>query len=55
MNPPKPAKAIREEVEPALETYPQLLLDALSYPWRRGGAFILVPGAFLALAFSISA
>lgn len=55
MNPPKPAKAIREEVEPTLETYPQLLLDALSYPWRRGGAFILVPGAFLALAFSISA
>lgn len=38
-----------------LDTYPQLLQDALIYPWRRGGAYILVPGAFLALAFSIGA
>lgn len=53
-SPPKPTKVIREEVEPVLDTYPQLLLDALTYPWKRGGAYILVPGAFLALAFSIS-
>ena len=51
----KPKTRLPEVVEPRLETYPQLLLDALTYPWRRGGAFILVPGAFLALAFSISA
>ncbi|MBL9132587.1 MAG: hypothetical protein JNG86_15385 [Verrucomicrobiaceae bacterium] len=40
---------------PDLDTYPQLLRDALTYPWRRGGPYILVPGAFLALAFTISA
>lgn len=51
---PNATKVISEEVEPALETYPQLLLDALSYPWRRGGAYILVPGTFLAMAFAFS-
>lgn len=54
-HPPKPAKVIREDLDPVLDTYPQLLLDAVTYPWRRGGAYILIPGAFLALAFSISA
>jgi hypothetical protein len=50
-HPPKPAEIIRKDLDPALETYPQLLLDAVTYPWRRGGAYILIPGAFLALAF----
>jgi hypothetical protein len=54
-SPPQPAAPLRVDTEPILETYPQLLLDALSYPWRRGGAYILVPGAVLALAFSIGA
>jgi hypothetical protein len=53
--PQKPASVIHEKTELQLDTYPQLLLDAVTYPWRRGGAYILIPGAFLALAFSISA
>ncbi|MBL9182361.1 MAG: hypothetical protein JNN17_09485 [Verrucomicrobiaceae bacterium] len=53
-HPPKPAKVLHEEVEPVLDTYPQLLLDAMTYPWRRGGAYILVPGTFLAMAFAFS-
>jgi len=44
----------KEDEPPALDTYPDLLKDAVIYPWRRGGAYILVPGAFLALAIAIA-
>jgi hypothetical protein len=40
------------EKDPSLNSYRDLVLDAVSYPWRRGGAYILVPGTFLALAFA---
>ena len=40
---------------PDLDTYSQMLRDAITYPWRRGGPYILIPGAFLALALSVSA
>lgn len=40
--------------EPDLDSYGDLLRDAFIYPWRRGGAFILIPGTVLSLAFSVS-
>jgi hypothetical protein len=31
-----------------------MLRDAITYPWRRGGAFILVPGTFVLLALAVA-
>lgn len=48
----RPPKVTLLERDPSLNSYRDLVLDAVSYPWRRGGAYILVPGTFLALAFA---
>jgi hypothetical protein len=54
--PPVAEAAITREIpEPDLDSFSDLLRDAVVYPWRRGGAYILLPGSVLALAFSITA
>jgi uncharacterized membrane protein YraQ (UPF0718 family) len=56
--PPKrvaPRPPAEDDSGPELDRFTDLLRDAVVYPWRRGGAYILVPGAVLALGFSIAA
>lgn len=53
---PQKTRATRAADEHAGLPEPNALAkDALTYPWRRGGAYVLVPGVFLALAFALAA
>lgn len=52
---PKAARAPKPAEEaPRLPEPHELGRDAVNYPWRRGGAYVLVPGVFLALAFAVA-
>lgn len=60
-DPPKPVEAPKAarapkpaEEAPRLPEPHELARDAVTYPWRRGGAYVLVPGVFLALAFAVA-